>query len=149
MTNENENGRLTWISAAPPGRTHDNTAARHDAHPTHLRAAGLGALPDLGFRGLDNGILDHTSTLTASSSWRRRSGTRRHPEAALGPSACTDSPHGTKTVHRLRRRTVMSSRLAVEIDVELPEVRVVRVNAVPAGVPAQAAGDVALELIEV
>ncbi|MDL5206625.1 transposase family protein [Streptomyces sp. ALI-76-A] len=53
-----ENGRLIWISAARPGRTHDNTAARHDRILAHLRAAGLGALADLGFRGLDNDIRD-------------------------------------------------------------------------------------------
>ncbi|WP_323393593.1 transposase family protein [Streptomyces jumonjinensis] len=53
-----QNGRLLWISAARPGRTHDNTAARHDHILVHLRAAGLGALADLGFRGLDNDILD-------------------------------------------------------------------------------------------
>ncbi|MGW5063344.1 transposase family protein [Streptomyces sp. NPDC004096] len=53
-----ENGRLIWISVARPGRTHDNTAARHDHILAHLRAAGLGALADLGFRGLDNDILD-------------------------------------------------------------------------------------------
>ncbi|MEG8281006.1 transposase family protein [Streptomyces sp. AHA2] len=53
-----ENGRLIWISAARPGSTHDNTAARHDHILAHLRAAGLGALADLGFRGLDNDILD-------------------------------------------------------------------------------------------
>ncbi|MFD7020602.1 transposase family protein [Streptomyces sp. NPDC059928] len=48
-----ENGRMIWISAARPGRTHDNTAARHDHILAHLRAAGLGALADLGFRRLD------------------------------------------------------------------------------------------------
>ncbi|MFE1408933.1 transposase family protein [Streptomyces sp. NPDC058770] len=53
-----ENGRLIWISAARPGRTHDNTAARHDHILNHLLAAGLGALADLGFRGLDNDIRD-------------------------------------------------------------------------------------------
>ncbi|MCZ7457192.1 transposase family protein [Streptomyces sp. WMMC940] len=53
-----EKGRLIWISAARPGRTHDNTAARHDHILAHLRAAGLGALADLGFRGLDNDIFD-------------------------------------------------------------------------------------------
>ncbi|MFE3866436.1 transposase family protein [Streptomyces goshikiensis] len=53
-----ERGRLIWISAARPGRTHDNTAARHDHILAHLRAAGLGALADLGFRGLDNDLLD-------------------------------------------------------------------------------------------
>ncbi|MFJ7423943.1 transposase family protein [Streptomyces uncialis] len=48
-----EHGRLIWISAARPGRTHDNTAARHDHILAHLRAAGLGALAGLGFCGLD------------------------------------------------------------------------------------------------
>jgi hypothetical protein len=47
-----ENGRLIWISAARPGRTHDITAARRDHILTHLRTAGLGALADLGFLGL-------------------------------------------------------------------------------------------------
>ncbi|MFE0042660.1 transposase family protein [Streptomyces albireticuli] len=51
-----EKGRLIWISAARPGRTHDNTAARHDHILAHLRAAGLGALADLGFRSLDNNV---------------------------------------------------------------------------------------------
>ncbi|MET9935860.1 transposase family protein, partial [Streptomyces sp. NPDC006324] len=53
-----EKGRLIWISAARPGRTHDNTAARHDHILAHLRAAGLGALADLGFPGLDNDVFD-------------------------------------------------------------------------------------------
>ncbi|MEU4985814.1 transposase family protein [Streptomyces sp. NPDC021969] len=52
-----ERGRLIWISAARPGRTHDNTAARHDHILAHLRAAGPGALADIGFRGLDNDVL--------------------------------------------------------------------------------------------
>ncbi|MEU5486075.1 transposase family protein [Streptomyces mirabilis] len=53
-----EKGRLIWISAARPGRTHDITAARHDHVLAHLRATGLGALADLGFRGLDNDVRD-------------------------------------------------------------------------------------------
>ncbi|MFB8137686.1 transposase family protein [Streptomyces mirabilis] len=53
-----ERGRLIWISAARDGRTHDITAARHDHILAHLRAACLGALADLGFRGLDNDALD-------------------------------------------------------------------------------------------
>lgn len=53
-----EKGRLIWMSAARPGRTHDNTAARHDRILAHLRAAGIGALADLGFRGLENDICD-------------------------------------------------------------------------------------------
>ncbi|MFD7105850.1 transposase family protein [Streptomyces celluloflavus] len=53
-----EKGRLVWISAARPGRTRDNPAARHDHILTHLRAVDLGALAGLGFRGLDNDIRD-------------------------------------------------------------------------------------------
>ncbi|MFV5996964.1 transposase family protein [Streptomyces sp. NPDC056231] len=53
-----EIGRLIRISAARPGRTHDITAARHDHVLAHLRAADLGALADLGFRGLDNDVRD-------------------------------------------------------------------------------------------
>ncbi|MEU1201241.1 transposase family protein [Streptomyces sp. NPDC005813] len=49
---------MIWISAARPCRTHDITAARHYHILAHLRAAGLGALADLGFRGLDNDVRD-------------------------------------------------------------------------------------------
>jgi hypothetical protein len=49
-----ERGRLIWISAVRPGRTHDITAARRDRILAHLRAASLGALADLGFIGLDD-----------------------------------------------------------------------------------------------
>ncbi|MEU6018293.1 transposase family protein [Streptomyces sp. NPDC047515] len=48
-----ERGKLIWISAARPGRTHDATAARRDKIVEHLKAAGLGALADLGFIGVD------------------------------------------------------------------------------------------------
>jgi hypothetical protein len=48
-----ERGRLIWISAARPGRTHDAKAARYDKIVEHLKAAGLGALADLGFVGVD------------------------------------------------------------------------------------------------
>ncbi|MFE7451964.1 transposase family protein [Streptomyces griseus] len=47
-----------WISAARHGGTHDSTAARDDHVLAHLRAAGLRALADLGFRGLDIGVLE-------------------------------------------------------------------------------------------
>jgi hypothetical protein len=48
-----DRGRLIWISAARPGRTHDAKAARHDHIVEQLKAAGLGALADLGFIGID------------------------------------------------------------------------------------------------
>ncbi|MFE2285470.1 transposase family protein [Streptomyces sp. NPDC059443] len=51
-----ERGKLLWISAAHPGRTYDATAAaaRRDKVVGHLDTAGLDALADLGFIGVDN-----------------------------------------------------------------------------------------------
>ncbi|MFD4530513.1 transposase family protein [Kitasatospora sp. NPDC058397] len=45
---------LIWISAAKPGRSGEITTARHDKICAKLREAGLGALADLGFVGLDD-----------------------------------------------------------------------------------------------
>jgi hypothetical protein len=49
-----ERGNLLWISAARPGRSSEITAARRDRICARLREAGLGALADLGFTGLDD-----------------------------------------------------------------------------------------------
>ncbi|WSJ40657.1 transposase [Streptomyces sp. NBC_01240] len=49
-----DKGRLAWVSAVRPGRTSEITACRHDKLTAHLRAAGLGAIADLGFVGLDD-----------------------------------------------------------------------------------------------
>jgi hypothetical protein len=49
-----EKGNLVWISAAKPGRSSEITTARHNKITAHLRDAGLGALADLGFVGLDD-----------------------------------------------------------------------------------------------
>jgi len=48
-----ETGNLIWISRARRGAASEITAARHDHLAARLRAAGLGALADLGFTGLD------------------------------------------------------------------------------------------------
>jgi len=48
-----EAGNLIWISPARRGAASEITAARHDHLADRLRAAGLGALADLGFTGLD------------------------------------------------------------------------------------------------
>jgi DDE superfamily endonuclease len=48
-----EKGNLIWISAARRGAASEITAARHHHLAGHLRTAGLGALADLGFTGLD------------------------------------------------------------------------------------------------
>ncbi|MGW4757272.1 transposase family protein [Streptomyces chartreusis] len=49
-----ERGNLIWISSAGPGRASEITAARHGKITAHPREAGLGALADLGFVGLDD-----------------------------------------------------------------------------------------------
>ncbi|MGW4518738.1 transposase family protein [Streptomyces sp. NPDC004393] len=49
-----EAGNSVWISAAKPGRSSEITTARHNKITTRLREAGLGALADLGFVGLDD-----------------------------------------------------------------------------------------------
>ncbi|MCM8556169.1 transposase family protein [Streptomyces sp. STCH 565 A] len=49
-----DGGRLLWASALRPGRTSEITACRHDHLTDRLRAAGLGAIADLGFVGLDD-----------------------------------------------------------------------------------------------
>jgi hypothetical protein len=51
LTDETDN--LIWISCARRGAASEITAARHDHIAARLRAAGLGALADLGFTGLD------------------------------------------------------------------------------------------------
>ena len=48
-----DRGNLIWISPAHRGAASEITAARHDHLADRLRAAGLGALADLGFTGLD------------------------------------------------------------------------------------------------
>ena len=48
-----EAGNLIWISPAHRGAASEIRAARHDHLAERLRTAGLGALADLGFTGLD------------------------------------------------------------------------------------------------
>ncbi|MFB7336081.1 transposase family protein [Streptomyces adustus] len=66
-----EKGNLIWISAARPGRSSEITAARHNKITGRLREAGLGALADLGFVGLDEDP-DDPVVIT------RRKATRNH-----------------------------------------------------------------------
>jgi hypothetical protein len=58
-----DRGRLLWISAVRPGRTSEITACRHDHLTDRLRAAGLGAIADLGFVGLDDSTPDADPTV--------------------------------------------------------------------------------------
>ncbi|WP_258314835.1 transposase family protein [Streptomyces sp. Act143] len=72
-----DKGRLVWVSAVRPGRTSEITACRHDKLTAHLRAAGLGAIADLGFVGLDAGGSDaDPAVITGYKAARNRPLTR-------------------------------------------------------------------------
>ncbi|MFE7766142.1 transposase family protein [Streptomyces sp. NPDC057438] len=72
-----DRGRLLWISAARPGRTSEITACRHDKLTQKLREAGLGAIADLGFIGLDDGGPDaDPAVITGYKAARNRPLTR-------------------------------------------------------------------------
>jgi DDE superfamily endonuclease len=77
-------GNLTWISPAHRGAASEITAARHDRIAARLRAAGLGALADLGFTGLDPDPRDPV-IITGWKSTRTRKTTpaQRHANQAL------------------------------------------------------------------
>nr|WP_208623756.1 transposase family protein [Streptomyces nanshensis] len=72
-----DRGRLLWVSAARPGRTSEITACRHDQLTAKLRAAGLGAIADLGFVGLDDSSPDaDLAVITGYKAARNRPLTR-------------------------------------------------------------------------
>jgi hypothetical protein len=72
LTLTDEKGNLIWISSARPGRASEITAARHDHITAHLREAGLGALADLGFVGLDDDPDDNPVIITGRKATRSR-----------------------------------------------------------------------------
>ncbi|MFC4500630.1 MULTISPECIES: transposase family protein [Streptomyces] len=75
-----ERGNLVWISAAKPGRSSEITTARHNKITARLWEAGLGALADLGFTGLDDDP-DDPVIITG------RKATRGHPLTAAQKEA--------------------------------------------------------------
>ncbi|ANZ14787.1 IS5/IS1182 family transposase [Streptomyces noursei] len=54
-------GRLLWISMARPAHSSEITACRYDRLTGLLREAGLAAIADLGFVGLDDDPADPTA----------------------------------------------------------------------------------------
>jgi hypothetical protein len=79
-----ERGNLIWISCARRGAASEITAARRDNLAGHLRAAGLGALADLGFTGLDPRPGDPVIiTGYKSTAARKLTPAQRHANQAL------------------------------------------------------------------
>ncbi|WP_405539570.1 transposase [Streptomyces sp. NBC_00075] len=77
----NERGNLIWISSAHPGRSSEITAAHHDKITDHLREAGLGALADLGFAGLNGQPDDDPVIITGRKATRNHRLTAAEKEA--------------------------------------------------------------------
>ncbi|MEU6540164.1 transposase family protein [Streptomyces sp. NPDC047000] len=76
-----EKGNLIRISAARPGGSSEITASRHDKITRHLREAGLGALADLGFVGLDDKPDDDPVIITGRKATRNHRLTAAEKEA--------------------------------------------------------------------
>jgi hypothetical protein len=76
-----ERGNLIWISSARPGRSSEITTARHDKITAHLREAGLGALADLGFVGLDDQPDDDPVIITGRKATKNHKLTAAEKEA--------------------------------------------------------------------
>ncbi|MGI5440628.1 transposase family protein [Streptomyces shenzhenensis] len=70
-------GRMLWTSPARPARGSEITVCRRDDLVGRLRAAGLGAIADLGFVGLDGGGDDSSNPAVITGSKKPRSA--RHP----------------------------------------------------------------------
>ena len=89
-----ERGNLAWISPAHRGAASEITAARHDHIAARLRDAGLGALADLGFTGLDPDP-DDPVIITGRKSTRTRKTTPAQRQANQALSAARASvEHG-------------------------------------------------------
>ncbi|CAL9329123.1 transposase family protein [Streptomyces sp. enrichment culture] len=118
-----EKGNLIWISAAKPGRSSEITTARRTKITEHLREAGLGALADLGFVGLDDKpddpvILTGRKATPQPPADRRREGdeppgqprTRRQRTRLREPQVMADPDQAP---HRHRQATTLLRALLV------------------------------------
>ena len=68
-----------WTSAARPARGSEITACRHDDLVGRLREAGLAAIADLGFVGLDDGAGD----LAVTTGYKTPKGKKLPPATKL------------------------------------------------------------------
>ncbi|GGT42606.1 transposase family protein [Streptomyces chromofuscus] len=76
-----DKANLIWISAAKPGRSSETTTARHNKITGHLRKAGLAALADLGFVGLDDHSDDDPVIITGRKATRGHRLTKAEKDA--------------------------------------------------------------------
>jgi DDE superfamily endonuclease len=87
-----ETGNLIWISPARRGAASEITAARHDHLAARLRDAGLGALADLGFTGLDPDPEDPVIIIGWKATANRKlTPAQRHANQALSAARAPSS----------------------------------------------------------
>ncbi|MEY9926344.1 hypothetical protein ABH926_000966 [Catenulispora sp. GP43] len=109
-----ERGNLLWISAAKPGRASDLTAARHNKICAKLRAAGLGAIGDLGFTALDD---DPDNPVIITGKRRARKKPLRWRQRCCGSAA------GPEVPGCLWATEVVEAHLAAQWMAHSPEMR--------------------------
>jgi len=98
-------GNLIWISPAHRGAASEITTARHDHLAARLRDAGLGALADLGFTGLDPDP-DDPVIITGYKSTRTRKTTPAQRQANQALSAArAPVEHGFSALKNWRSLT--------------------------------------------
>ncbi len=98
-------GNLIWISSARRGAASEITAARQDQIAGRLRTAGLGALADLGFTGLDPDPEDPV-IITGYKATRTRKTTPAQRQANQALSAArAPIEHGFSDLKNLRSLT--------------------------------------------
>jgi hypothetical protein len=89
-----QNGNLIWISSTRRGTASEITTARHDHLAARIRGAGLGALADLGFTGLDPGPEDPVIiTSCKATATRKLTPAQRQTNQALS-AARAPAGHG-------------------------------------------------------
>ncbi|MGW5611869.1 transposase family protein [Streptomyces sp. NPDC003753] len=89
-----ERGNLAWISSARRGAASEVKTARHDKICEHLRIAGLGALADLGFVGLDQDPNDPVITTGAKRTRKKKLTTAQKQNNQLIAAARAPVEHG-------------------------------------------------------
>lgn len=92
-------GDILWISGDLPGSTYDATAARIWQILPALASAGLNALADKGYQGLDDAGNHVITPHKGKSPDSQKAANRAHAQLKTGPSCCT---RPRRLLHRIR-----------------------------------------------
>jgi hypothetical protein len=107
-----ERGNLIWISAARRGAASEVKTARHDHIVDHLKTAGLGALADLGFVGLDQDRDDPVVITGAKRTRKKKLTTGQKTANQIIAAARAPVEHGFAALKNWRILTRLRLNLA-------------------------------------